>query len=103
MMKKTLLLLALTVSALGMAKGTFAVETDCTATAGGESVISETKVKEWNGLVSGQFLYETQANLVKGRESTARPVALRDPESNGKEEAWDGYISGSFDYWRTNL
>ena len=101
-MKKTLLLLALTVNILGIAKGTFAVETDSTATAGGGRVICEAKGKEWNGLVSGKFLYEIQANLIKGRESTARPVVLLDPESKGKEEGWDGYISGSFDYWRPN-
>jgi hypothetical protein len=101
MMKKTLLLLALTVSVLGIAKGTFAVETDSTATTGGGRVICETK-GEWIGLVSGQFLHEIQANLIKGRESTARPVVLLDPESKGKEEGWDGYISGSFDYWRPN-
>jgi hypothetical protein len=101
MMKKTLLLLALTVSVLGFSKGTFAVETDSTATTGGGRVICETK-GEWIGLVSGQFLHEIQANLIKGRESTARPVVLLDPESKGKEEGWDGYRSGSFDSWRPN-
>jgi hypothetical protein len=90
MMKKTLLLLALTVSVLGIAKGTFAVETDSTATTGGGSVTCVTKEKEWNGIIPGQFL-----------QSTARPVVLLDPESKGKE-AWDGYIPGSFDYWRPN-
>ncbi len=93
MIKKTLLLLALTVNVLGIAKGTFAVETDRTATTGGGSVICVTKEKEWNGVIPGQFL-----------QLTARPasrIVLPVPESKGKE-AWDGYTLGSFDYWRPN-
>ena len=93
MIKKTLLLLALTVSVLGIAKGTFAVETDTTATTGGGGVSCATKEKEWNGVISGQFL-----------QSIARPavrIVVPVPESNGKE-AWDGYTPASFDYWRPN-
>lgn len=91
-MKKTLILLALTVSLLGISKGTFAVETGATAATGGGSVTCETKEKEWNGIIPGQFL-----------QSSARPASrvLPDPEAKGKD-AWDGYTPGTFEYWRSN-
>ena len=129
-MKKTLLLLAVTVNVLGVAEGSFAVETGFTATTDGGRVTEalavgsgETKGKELNGFISGQFLPGIMTDFVKGGGTSVRPASgvvwdgfikgtgalapretqdvamLPIPESKGKE-AWDGYAAGSLDYWQ---
>lgn len=129
MMKKTLLLLAVSVIVLGVAGGSSAVETGFIAKTDGGRVTEalavgsgETKGKELNGFISGQFLPGIMTDGVKGGGTSARPALcvawngfvigtggspretqdvamLATPESKGKE-AWDGYPAGSLGYWQ---
>jgi hypothetical protein len=95
MIKKKLLLLALTVSLLAVAEGTLAAEADftTTATTDGRSVTEvvaagtgETKGKGLNGGIPGQFLPGTMTDFVKGEGSSARPAS---------SVAWNGFITGT--------
>lgn len=126
MMKKTMLLLALTVNVLGLAEGSFAAETDLSASSNGAAAIAVVRTGETGNLdgdLSGQFLPGIKTDSVKGVSSTVSPASrvawdgflpgtgalapremqdvARLPlrESIGKE-AWDGYAAGSLDYWR---
>jgi hypothetical protein len=126
MMKKTMLLLALTVNVLGVAEGSFAAETDPSASSHGATAIAVVRTGETgnlDGYISGQFLPGTMTDFVKGEGSSARPASgvawngfitgtgalapremqdvarLPIAESRGKE-AWDGYAAGSLDYWQ---
>ena len=130
MMKKTLLLLAVTVNVLCVAGVSSAVEKGFTATTDGGRATEtlakgsgETKGKELNGFISGQFLQGTMTGFVKGEVSSLRAASsviwdgfvtgtaslapretedvalLPIPAAYGKE-AWDGYAAGSLDYWQ---
>ncbi len=100
MMKKTLLLLALTVSVLGAAEGSFAGEKGSAATTDTVMVTEdpatgtgETKGKELNGFISGQFLPGKITDVVKGEGSSARPAP---------SAAWDGFVTGTAGSAREN-
>jgi hypothetical protein len=130
MKKMTLLLLALTVSALGVAEDTFAAETDFTATTDRRS---ETEAfatgtggatgKELNGSIPGQFLPGTMTDFVRGEGFSARAaagdvwngfvigsgalfpretedVAIVPIPESKVKEAWNGYAAGSLNYWQ---
>ena len=126
MMKKTILLLALTVNVLGVAEGGFAVETDPSASSHGAAAIAVVRTGETgnlDGYISGQFLPGTMTDLIKGERASVRPASgvawdgflrgtgalapremqdvavLPIHESKGKE-GWDGYAAGSLDYWQ---
>ncbi len=101
-MKKTVLLLALTVNVLSLAKGSSAAEL--------------------NGYIPGQFLPGTVTDIVKGEGSSSRPVpcvvwngfvtgaagcpretqdvAVLPVRESKNKVAWDGYPTGSFAYWQ---
>ena len=133
MIKKTLLLLALTLNVLGVAENTFAAGTDFRATTDRRS---ETEAfatgtggntgKELNGFVSGQFLPGIMTDFVKGVNSSVIPAsrvawngfitgtgALSPRETEDVvmlpipeskgKEAWDGYAAGSLDYRQRKL
>lgn len=130
MIKKTLVLLALTAIVFGVAEDTFAAGTDFLATTDGRSVTEvvaagsgETKGKELNGSISGQFLPGTMTDFVKGEGSSTRPasdavwngfvpgtaalapretedVALLPSSASKRTGAWGGYVAGSFGYWQ---
>lgn len=129
-MKKTLLLLALTVSVLGVAEDTFAAGTDFTATTDRRSETGafatgtgEATGTELNGSIPGQFLPGTMTDFVKGAGYSARaascdawngfvigsgalfPREMQDvailPITEAKgKKAWDGYAAGSLEYWQ---
>ena len=128
-MKKTLLLLAVTVSVFGFAGGSSAVETGFTATtAGGRvtealaEVSGETKGIELNGIIPGQFLPGKITDFVKGGGTSAIPaisvvwdgfvtgtagsprknqdVAMLPTPESKEIEAWNGYPAGSLGYWQ---
>jgi hypothetical protein len=132
MIKTKLLLLALTVSLLAVAESTLAAEADftTTATTGGRSVTEvvaagtgETKGKEMNGSIPGQFLPGTLTDFVRGEGSSTRPasdavwngfvigtaalapretedVALLPSFASKGTGAWGGYVTGSLGYWQ---
>ena len=130
MIKKTLLLLALTVSVLGVAEDTFAAGTDFTAItdrrSGTEAFATGTggtTGKELNGSIPGQFLPGTMTDFVKGEVSSAgqasgviwdgfvtgtAALSPRETEDVAQlpipaaygKETWDGYAAGSLDYWQ---
>ncbi len=124
-MKKTMLLLALTVNVLGLAEGSFAAE-DLSASSNGAAAIAVVRTGETGNLdgdLSGQFLPGIKTDFVKGVSSSVSPASgvawdgflpgtgalapremqdlavLPIRDSKGKE-AWDGYAAGSLDYWR---
>jgi hypothetical protein len=126
MMKKTMLLLALTVNVLGVAEGSFAAETDPSASSHGAAAIAVVRTGETgnlDGYISGQFLPGTMTDFIKGERASVRPASgvawdgflrgtgalapremqdvarLPIRESKGKE-AWDGYAAGSLNYWQ---
>jgi hypothetical protein len=126
MMKKTMLLLALTVNVLGVTEGSFAAETDPSASFHGAAAIAVVRTDETgnlDGYISSQFLPGTITDFIKGERTSVRPASgvawdgflrgtgalapremqdvarLPIPVSKGKE-AWDGYAAGSLDYWQ---
>ena len=129
MIRKTLLLLALTVNVLGVAEGTFAAELDLSASPQGGKATETKLVAEagetgnLDGYISGQFLTGMKTDFVKGVSSSVNPASgvawdgflpgtgalapremqdvaiLPIRESKGRE-AWDGYAAGSLDYWQ---
>jgi hypothetical protein len=129
MMKKTMLLLALTVNVLGVAEGSFAIETDLSASSHegkateAIAVIRNGETGNLDGYISGQFLPRMKTDFVKGVSSSVRPtssvawngfitgtgalapremqdlVVLPIRDSKGKE-AWDGYTAGTLQYWQ---
>lgn len=128
-MKKTILLLALSVNVLGVAEGSFAIETDLSASShGGKAteaiaVVRTGEIGNLDGYLSGQFLNGIKTDFVKGVSSSVRPASsvawngfitgtgalapremqdvavLPIAELRGKE-AWDGYAAGSLNYWQ---
>jgi hypothetical protein len=132
MMKKTLLLLALSVSVLGVAENTFAAGTDFTATTDRRSETEPfatgtgvTTGKELNGSIPGQFLPGTMTDSIKGERPSVSPasgvawdgflpgtgalapremqdVAILPVRDAKGKEAWNGYAAGSLDYWQRN-
>jgi hypothetical protein len=129
MMKKTILLLALTVNVLGVAEGTFAADTDFSASShGGKAtkaiaVVRTGETGDLDGYLSGQFLNGIKTDFVKGVSSSVRtalsvdwngfitgtgalaPREMQDVavlpilDFKGKE-AWDGYAPGTLQYWQ---
>jgi hypothetical protein len=132
MIKKTLLLLALTVSVLGVAEDTFAAGTDFTAItdrrSGTEAFATGTggtTGKVLNGSIPGQFLPGTMTDFVKGEGFSARAasgvvwngfvigsgalfpretedVAILPVIESKGKKSWDGYAAGSLAYWQRN-
>jgi hypothetical protein len=132
MIKKTLLLFALTVNVLGVAEGTFAAGTDFTATTDRRSEAEAfttgtggTTGKDLNGCIPGQFLPRTMTDFVKGVSSSVSPasgvawdgflpgtgalapremqdVAILTVRDAKGKEAWNGYAAGSLDYRQRN-
>lgn len=130
MKKMTLLLLALTVSVLGVSEDTFAAGTDFTATTDRRSETEAfstgsggTTGKELNGSIPGQFLPGTMTDSVKGEGYSARAascvvwngfvtgtaalaaretedVALLPGSASKGSGAWGGYVAESFGYWQ---
>jgi len=124
MMKKTMLLIALTVNVLGIAEGSFAAETDPSASSHGAAAIAVVRTGETgnlDGYISGQFLPGTMTDFVKGEGSSARPAssvawdgfiagqpgsprstdrAVLPIRKSGGKEAWGGYLAGSLGYWQ---
>jgi len=130
MIKKTLLLFALTVNVIGVAEGTFAAGTDFTATTDRRSEAEAfttgtggTTGKELNGCIPGQFLPRTMTDFVKGVSSSVNPasgvawdgflpgtgalaaremqdVAVIPIRESKGKEAWNGYTAGALDYWQ---
>ena len=75
MMKKTMLLLALTVNVLGVAEGSFAAETDPSASsheAAAIAVIRTGETGNLDGSIPGQFLPGTMTDFVKGEGYSTR-------------------------------
>lgn len=126
MIKKTMLLVALTVNVLGLAEGSFAAETDLSASSNGAAAIAVVRTGETGNLggdLSGQFLPGIKTDFIKGERASVRPASgvawdgflpgtgalapremqdvavLPTRESKGKE-AWDGYAAGTLDYWK---
>jgi hypothetical protein len=126
MVKKTMLLLALTVNVLGVAEGSLAAETDLSASSHGAAAIAVVRIGETenlDGYLSGQFLSGIKTDFVKGVSSSVSPASgvvwdgfitgtgalapremqdvarlpIREPKG---KEAWDGYAAGSLDYWQ---
>lgn len=94
MVKKTLLLLALTVSALGLAEASFAIQSNSSASSHGGTVteavavVGTSETGNWDGYISGQFLYDLKRKLVKGAGSSVSPAS---------SAAWNGYIKGQLE------
>lgn len=130
MMKKTLLLLALTVNVLGVAEGSFAGETNFSSSSHGpkvteaQAVVGTGETEDWNGSIPGQFLDGRITDFVKGVGSSDSQVSgvvwdgfiagqLGSPRSrdravlpirkSGGKEAWDGYVAGSLGYWQRKI
>ncbi|MRR58981.1 MAG: hypothetical protein EG824_12330 [Deltaproteobacteria bacterium] len=130
MKKMTLLLLALSVSVLGVAEDSFAAETDFREAADRRSETEAlatgtggTTGKELNESIPGQFLPGTMTDFVKGAGFSARTasgvvwngfvigtgalapremqdVAVLPIRESRGKEAWNGYAAGSLNYWQ---
>jgi hypothetical protein len=116
------------VNVLGVAEGSFAAETDPSASSHGAAAIAVVRTGETgnlDGYISGQFLPGTMTDFIKGEGYSVSPASgvawdgflpgtgalapremqdvaiLPIPKSKVKE-AWDGYAAGSLDYWQRN-